>query len=154
MAFLKNKMFTSCSVGCTLPLRMLSLMINWMSCWTISRVSGDWRCHYAHVASMLGTELSSIGTNVSAGDGLAPLGARSFVIAVVTKFGLRIYIYIYIYMLSQGQIVFIKHELQRPDAFLMFDFLYTAYILSEFYGPFQDSVSQAYHDTIVYEISR
>ena len=57
-------------------------------------------------------------------------------------------------MLSQGQIVFIKHELQRPDAFLMFDFLYTAYIHSEFYGPFQDSVSQAYHDTIVYELSR
>ena len=52
----------------------------------------------------------------------------------MTKFGLRIYIYI----LSQGQIVFIKHELQRPGAFLMFDFLYTAYIPSEFYGPFQD----------------
>ena len=73
-----NKMFTSCSVECTPLLRMFSLMITWTSCWTISQVSGDWRPHYAHVASILGTELSSIGTNVSPGDGVAPLGARSF----------------------------------------------------------------------------
>ena len=58
------------------------------------------------------------------------------------------------YQRAKGQIVFIKHELQRPGAFLIFVFLYTAYFLNEFHGTFLDNVLQAYHDTIVYDISR